>query len=264
MRREGWRRESARHSLAARGVGTKPRKLRRGIPYKSKTEGALTIEGKVTGLSKPKEYQAYGGGWIEKFFVEVVDATGKVHKAMVYNLTNRERPFRGDMVRYTTRDEKNDWGSVTEKQDFEVLSHEGKESWIAYKHEQEAKEEAERQVREAEQRKHEAEERLRRQQEYERGRALAQKFEKNFRRVVGDYGADMIEDVDYNRDMTERMLKGVRQDPHNSYTEDDRAYHAFVGAGLLSLKPGATPDKDVYALTDTGKKVLAQMEAGRL
>jgi len=251
--------------LAARGVGTKPRRLRRGVPYKSKTENAVTIEGKVVKVNAPKQYPiTYGrGGYVEKYYLETVDANGTYHKAMVYTLSDRERPFRGDSVRYTTQPEKDGWGSVTERQDFEVLNHEGKEEWIRWKREQEAKEEAERKAREEEQRRRDAEERLRRQQEYQRGRELEQKWEKSFRRAVGDYGADLIEDIDFSRDMTERVLKDVSRQAQRGY-EEERTYHAFVGAGLLSLRPGRETHDDRYYLTEDGRKILAQMEAGRL
>lgn len=230
--------------------------MRRGIPFKSKTADAITVEGKVVGISWPKEY-AYGGQWVERYFIAVQDAEGKEHKAMVTVVGNRERPFKGDTVRYTTKPEKDGWGSVTDKQDFEVLTHEGKESWLRYKREKEAREQAERAAREAEERAREAERRRIEQEQQQRARETEAKFRRRLEQTIGDYSMELLDEARLDKDHIKRILEHAETQPIRNISYAERNWFmAMVGADLLKVIPGATEAQNVYMLDDTGKAVL--------
>jgi hypothetical protein len=121
----------------------------------------VEIEGKVVGTGRIKGYNPrswnYGSTttYTYKFFMAVQDDEGVEHKAMVEvegpeNRDNeRKRPFRGDRVKYTSHSTRNGWHSVTMKQSYEIVSHDGFEEWKVWKAEQEKKE-AEEKARQAE------------------------------------------------------------------------------------------------------------------
>lgn len=218
----------------------------------------MEIIGKVTGSSKPKMYKS---AWdsVEKFALFVEDDNGEEHKAMVVTMMDefvRSRPYKGDTVKYTTRSEKNGWGSVTTKQEYEIIDNAGKEAYFEELKRQE--DEEEERIREWYK---ENEKRLKAEKEAEKQRA------KDEEQAERDSLPEKFGSILTERKLKVMMVKNILRDTYHlgpisegeGGQRDDSGYgggHPGSGMrrpnGSLYNMPGTWRSKYLNAMQDNG------------